>query len=297
VSDSERLAVEEMIRSGPDLASMAPPELRKTYDRMMAEVTKPAPDIAFGAVTANGVSGEIGRAPASRADRTILYFHGGGYVIGSLPSHRGMVSALGQSAGARTLAVDYRLAPEHPYPAAIDDAVAAYRWLLESGAAPSSIALAGDSAGGGLAIACLLRARDEGLPMPAALSLFSPFADLSASSPTVQEKAVEDVLVSPAIIHGMAAAYLGGRDAKDPYASPIYGDLRGLPPMFIQVGSAECLLDDSLRLARTAGAAGVAVELKIWPKLPHVWQLFASLLEEGRQSLTEAGAFLARHFS
>jgi len=260
-------------------------------------VTTPAPDIMFESVSIDGIPGEFGRSPGARSDRTIIYFHGGGYVIGSLRSHRGMLSLLGSAAGVRTLAVDYRLAPEHPYPAALDDAVRAYRWLLASGVAPSAIAVAGDSAGAGLAVATLVRARDEELPMPAAVALFSPFADLSGSGASVLGKAPDDVLVTPAIIAGMGGAYLGDGDRRNPYASPIFADLRGLPPLFIQVGSSECLLDDALRLARNAGAAEVAIEMKIWPKLPHVWQLFAGMFEEGRRSLAEAGEFLARHLS
>lgn len=296
MSETERLAVEEMIRSGPDLAALPPPELRVAYDEI-GGVTPPANNIVFETVFANGVAAEFGRSPSASGNKTILYFHGGGYLIGSLKSHRGLISRLGSAAGVRTLAVDYRLAPEHPYPAASDDAITAYRWLLEQGVAPSNIAFAGDSAGGGLSVATMLRARDEGVPLPAAAVLFSPWADLTCSGDTLREKAAEDVLVSAEIVAGMSSTYLAGADPRSVYASPIFADLSGLPPLLIHAGTAEVLLDDTLRLLRKAAIAGVSVDLKIWPKLPHVWQIFANVLEEGQQSLEAAGKFLSQHLA
>lgn len=294
MSDTELTRVQELIRSGPGLEGLAPPELRAAYDEL-CNVTPPPSDVKFTSEMANGVPVEVGKATGAAADKTILYFHGGGYVVGSLASHRGMVAWLGKEAGMRTVAVDYRLSPENAHPAAVDDALAVYRWLLEGGVPARSIVIAGDSAGGGLSLALLLRARDEGLPMPSAMALFSPFVDLTGSGRSVEEKAKEDLIVTPHIVTAMAAAYFPGGDLRIPQVSPLFADLTGLPPMLIHVGSAECLFDDSLRLAREAGAAAIPVELKIWPRLPHVWQIFASVLEEGRRSLHEAGRYLARH--
>jgi len=294
MSEAQRVALEKKIRSSPHLEGLQPPELRVAYDKL-CDVTPPAPGSTFSQETANGVRVEIGITPGATSERTILFFHGGGYVVGSLASHRGMVSLLGEAAGMRTVAVDYRLAPEHLYPAAVDDALSAYRWLLDGGTAPGSIAVCGDSAGGGLTLAMLLRARDERLPMPAAAALFSPFVDLTGSGASLHEKAPEDVIVTPDIVHAMGRAYHPTGEHKNPYISPLFADLRRFPPLFIQVGTAECLFDDSLRLARHAGAAGVAVELKIWPRLPHVWQIFAAELDEGAQSLADAGRYIRNH--
>lgn len=225
----------------------------------------------------------------------ILFFDGGGYMIGSLNTHRGMASLLAQAAKATVLTIDYRLAPEHSYPAASDDGLSAYRALLEQGHSPASIAIAGDSAGGALTMATLMEARDAGLPLPAAAYLMSPFVDLTGSGDSVTEKEDLDVVVRPGMIEGMGGAYLNGTPATDPKASPLFGKFAGLPPLLVHVGSYEMILDDSLRLLRKAAVADVPIALKVWPKMPHVFQLFAGELEEGRQSLVEAGAFLRSH--
>jgi acetyl esterase/lipase len=202
---------------------------------------------------------------------------------------------LALSASATVIAIDYRLAPEHVFPAASDDCLSVYRALLEQGYAAEKITLAGDSAGGALVVATLMGARDAGLPLPAAAFLMSPFVDLTGSGESGAEKVDVDVVVRPGMIEGMGGAYLNGASPDNPKASPLFGEYAGLPPLLVHVGTYETILDDSLRLVRKAAIADVAVELKVWPKMPHVFQLFAGELEEGRQSLQQAGSFLRRY--
>ena len=285
--------VNEMIRQA-NLGALELPELRAAFDAQ-GDITPPDPSVQYVTEVANGVSCEVGVAPGSVSDATILYLHGGGYMIGSCQSHRGLVARLGQAAGVRTLAVDYRLAPEHPYPAAVDDAFTAYQWLLESGTAPDRVFFAGDSAGGGLAVATLLRCKARNIPLPRAATLFSPFADMGTTGESLVDNLERDVLVTEGMAPGMAQGYLSGADPRSPEASPIYGDLTGLPPILIQVSSHEVLLDDSLRLLRAAILADVKVQLRVYQELPHVWQLYAGVLDEGEEALAEAGAFLAEH--
>lgn len=267
-------------------------ELRAAYDGIGGQFPPPA-DALVREAEIPGVRAEWTQTPGAREDRTLLYLHGGGYVIGSLASHRHLVIALGRAAGMRTLAVDYRLAPEHPFPAAVDDAVAAYRHLLEAGAAPGTLALAGDSAGGGLVVALLLALKAQGLPQPACAVCISPWVDMEALGGSMVSKAGEDPMVQREGLLAWASAYLGGRSAKEPLAAPIHGDLRGLAPLLIQVGSAETLLDDALALAGAAGAAEVEVELEIWPEMLHVWHFFHPVLAEGRRAIARAGAYLS----
>lgn len=290
-----RDTLEAMLRSSPGFGTASVSEMRAAYDA--GGSVSPA-DASIQHIRADGagVPIEIGVSPGAELQKAILFLHGGGYVIGSTKSHRGFVGRLGIAAGVRTVTPDYRLAPEHPFPAAVDDAVAVYRWLL-SECAPEKIALAGDSAGGGLVVAALVRARQEGLSMPAAVALFSPLVDLAAGGESMLEKAAQDPSVTADTIARFRAMYLAGEDACTPLASPIHADLHGFPPMLIHVGTAEVLLDDSLRLARRAAVADVAVELKAWPQLPHVWQFFAGIFLEGQQSIEEAGAFLRSHLA
>jgi epsilon-lactone hydrolase len=252
-----------------------------------------ASDVAVAPADAGGVPAEWTRTPAAETERVVLFLHGGGYVSGSLKSHRHMVAQAGREARARTLALDYRLAPEHPFPAALEDALAGYRFLLASGIAPARIALAGESAGGGLALATALSLRASGAPLPGCLWLSSPWVDLALTGPSLDVKASVDPLLGRAYLSELAGLYLNGADARGPLVSPINADLAGLPPMLIQVGSAETLLDDSLRLAAVAGAADVAVQLEIWPHMIHAWHLFYPELADGRRSLASAGAFIA----
>ena len=289
MSDQERLAIEEKVRNA-GLTSTDVAEVRANYE-LMGKITPLAQGVTAEPCDVAGRPGEYLRPDDDRGG-VILFIHGGGYMIGSLDTHRGIASLLAQAANASVLAIDYRLAPEHVFPSASDDCLAAYRWLLDHGHSPESIAIAGDSAGGALATGTLMRARDEGLPVPAAAYLMSPFVDLTGSGESSATKAEVDVVVRPGMIEGMGAAYLAGAAADNPSASPLFGDFAGLPPLLVHVGSYEMILDDSLRLVRKAAMADVTVELKVWPKMPHVFQLFAGELEEGRQSLREAGAFL-----
>ncbi|GJD81560.1 alpha/beta hydrolase [Methylobacterium gregans] len=253
------------------------------------------PDVRVEPVDAHGVRAEWTSTPAADGERVVLFLHGGGYVSGSLRSHRHMVAQAGREARARTLAIDYRLAPEHPFPAALDDALTGYRFLLASGIAAARIALAGESAGGGLALAMALSLREAGLPLPGCLWLSSPWIDLALTGASLESKAAVDPLLSRAYLAELASLYLNGADARGPLVSPINADLAGLPPMLIQVGSAETLLDDSLRLAQVAGAADVAVHLEIWPRMIHAWHLFYQDVADGRRSLTNAGSFIQSH--
>ncbi len=227
-------------------------------------------------------------------DRAVLYLHGGGYDSGSLVSHRGLVTRIADAARVRTLALDYRLAPEHPFPAAVDDATGAYRWLLAQGYAPAHIVVAGDSAGGGLVAATLVALRDGDTPLPAGAALLSPWTDLSDPERTWERRASEDLLLTPDALHAGARDYLHGRDPRTPLASPRYADLRGLPPLLIQVGGDELLLDNTEAFAAHAQAAGVDTRLEVWPGLFHVWHMMASYLPEARQAIDRVGAFVRR---
>jgi epsilon-lactone hydrolase len=238
------------------------------------------------------VTSASGSAKAAVRAPTILYFHGGGYYFCSPKSHRALVFGLATRAGAPTFSLDYRLAPEHRFPGALDDAMTAYRQLVADGTPPESIVIAGDSAGGGLALATLVALRDAGDPLPAGGVLFSPWTDLAASGTTIRSNDGADPMFSGQAIGRAARVYLGDTPATHPYASPVYADLQGLPPLFIQAGSTEVLLDDSRRVAENARLAGVSVELQIWPKMPHVWQLFAPFLPEARQALDAAAGFV-----
>ena len=252
-----------------------------------------ARDVAVEPVTANGVRAEWTSTPQDDRDAALLYVHGGGYVIGSLDSHRHLVSEAGRAAKAWALALDYRLAPEHPFPAAVEDAVSGYRYLLSRGIRPGRIAIAGDSAGGGLVVAAMLAIRDAGLAQPACGWCISPWVDMEGIGETMSTKAEADPMVQQAGLLEMAGLYLDGVDPRSPLAAPIYADLRGLAPLLIQVGAAETLLDDAIRLAKVAGAADVRVDLQVWPEMVHVWHLFHPELKAGLRAI-EAGGTYAR---
>jgi acetyl esterase/lipase len=242
----------------------------------------------------------LGQRPALRLDPggpaspgTLLYLHGGGYVLGSPRTHAGLTSELARRAGVRAVSLDYRLAPEHPFPAAVDDALAAYRALLEDGVRPTELVIAGDSAGGGLAIATLLGARAAGLPQPAAAAVFSPWVDLALGGDSIDTKDGVDPIFTRRSVQEYADRYLGDRDPTTQLASPVHADLTGLAPLLIQVGSHELLLDDAVRLAGRAGNDDVAVTLQVWPGLPHVFQNQFPTLAEAGDALDEAARFLA----
>jgi monoterpene epsilon-lactone hydrolase len=245
--------------------------------------------------TAPGLKGEwIEPDGGTMPGRTLLYLHGGGYFFCSPETHRSITIALAIQAEARVFAPDYRLAPEHPYPAAIEDAVAAYRMLLAEGIPAGRIVIGGDSAGGGLALATLLSLRAAGEALPAGAILFSPWTDLAGTGETLVSNDNSDVMFHGNGIKAGAAIYLGGTPATDPLASPLYADLAGLPPLFLQASGSEVLLSDSTRLVEKARAAGVAIESEIWPKLPHVWQIFSPFLPEAKAALAKAAVFLRR---
>jgi len=267
----------------------SPQEMRPIFEEL---AVAPAPDVQCERVSAGGVDAEWVCAPGAANDRFVLYLHGGGYVIGSVKTHRDLMARLSRAAKARVLGLNYRLAPEHPFPAAVDDAVAGYKWLLAQGAKPGRIAIAGDSAGGGLAAATLVAIRDAKLPTPAAGVLLSPWVDLEGIGESMTTRAKVDPVVQKEGLAGMAQAYLQGQNPRTPLAAPLYADLKGLPPLLIQVGDAETLLDDSKRLNVRAQAAGVNTKLEVWPEMIHVWQLFASFLPEGQEAVSGIGKFV-----
>lgn len=274
-----------------DRESLSLEETRALYETIAPPVD-PDDDTAVELLDIAGCQAEFATPPGVAGDAALLYLHGGGYCLGSLNTHRRLAWSIAKAAGITSFAVDYRLAPEAPFPAAVDDALAAYRYLLDKGFAPHRIAVAGDSAGGGLSLALMLAARDAGLPMPGAAFLISPWADLSNSLPTIASKAAEDPMISKARLDAFTGAYLGGGDVRQPLASPLNGDLAGLPPVLIHVGAAECLLDDAVGVARRLGAAGVDTRLEIWPDMIHVWHFFAPMLGEGRDAIAVAGTWI-----
>lgn len=225
----------------------------------------------------------------------VLYFHGGGYVACSPRTHRSITAALAMRLQARVFALDYRLAPEHPFPAAVDDALAAYRWLLGQGIGPRSVALGGDSAGGGLVVATLLNIRDAELPLPGCGVCFSPWTDMLGSGSSLLRNAATDVLLQPEDVPRFARLYLAGADPRSPLASPLYADLRGLPPLLVQVSDAEILLDDAQAIHHRCLASGTPSTLSIYHGLPHVWQLLGSWVPETNRALTEAADFIRDH--
>jgi len=266
-------------------------ERRKRLDVLGAQYPLPG-DVLLEPTVANGVRAEWTTTPEADPARAILFLHGGGYMAGSLVSHRHMISLAGREARSRTLALDYRLAPEHAFPAALEDALAGYRFLLSEGFEPARIAIAGESAGGGLAVATLVSLRDAGVELPACAWLSSPWVDLEVVGESMSSKAAIDPMIQKPYLLELAEAYLKGADPRSPLASPIHADLRGLPPMLIQVGSAETLLDDAMRLTRGAAMADVRVTLEVWPDMIHAWHLFYQQLGAGRRALAAVGAFI-----
>ncbi len=224
--------------------------------------------------------------------RRLLYLHGGGYVGGSPRSHRPLVARLADVARTTAFALEYRIAPEHPYPAAVDDAVDAYRALMAAGVWPERTIIAGDSAGGGLAVALAMKLKDEGLPQPAGLFVISPWADLTQGHRTYETKAADDPMITRERLNACAEEYLNGADPQDPFASPVFGDFAGLAPLLIQAGSEEALLGDSLLLAERAGHARVEVRLEVWPEMIHVWHAFGGQLGAARRAIAAAGVWM-----
>jgi acetyl esterase/lipase len=268
------------------------PEQRRRL-ALVTRLTLPARGVDFTAATRGGVSGEFAQARSLATTRgTVLYLHGGAYCVGSPATHRAITSHLARHTSARVFVADYRLAPEHPFPAAVDDAVAAYRALLRDGCSPGHIAIIGDSAGGGLALATALRLRDLGEPLPAALVLFSPWVDLGTPDRGVEPAG--EAMLSRAWTAECARLYLGDCDSSDPLASPINGELRGLPPTLVQVGQDELLLPDARRLHSALAAAEVLVELQEYPRRWHVFQVNAGVLADADRALAAVARFLGQ---
>jgi len=294
MSQQQLQTIVEMLRSQPVVNPNASVEEARAGFEQVASMFPVDADIKREVVIAGGVKAEWVSAPDTDAGRAVLYLHGGGYVIGSIDTHRSLAARLSRASKARVLAIDYRLAPEHPHPAAVDDSVAAYRWMLTQGLKPARIAVAGDSAGGGLTVATLVAIRDAKLPLPGAGACLSPWVDLEGIGESMTTKAGVDPIVQKAGLLQMAAAYLAGKDPRTPLAAPLYADLSGLPPLLIQVGTAETLLDDASRLAERARKAGVTVSYEPWESMIHVWHLFAPMLDEGQQAIDRIGEFVRK---
>jgi acetyl esterase/lipase len=277
-------------------AAETPVEFRAIYARFQAQFPPPH-DVKIEPVNAGGVPAEWVIPPGASMQRAILYLHGGGYVVGAPQGYREMVSHIARAAQARALTIDYRLAPETSHPAAVEDAVAAYRWLLKNGAEPGRTVFAGDSAGGGLTVATLVALRDRGDRLPAGGVCICPWVDLEITGKSMDTNAEADPLVKRDVVRNMAAAYLQGQDPRTPLASPLHAELKGLPPLLIQVGNAETLLDDASRLAERARTAGVDVTYEPWPDMIHVWQAFSSFLPEARQAIDRIGEFIRKRTS
>jgi epsilon-lactone hydrolase len=286
-------AIRALLSSKPRPIGWA--ERRRRIDEV-GSVWPVAEDVEVTAVDAAGVPAEWSIAPGSDALRVLIFFHGGGYCSGSILSHRRMVTEAGRAAGMRTLAVGYRLAPEHPFPAALEDALTAWRFLLGQGVNAASIAVGGDSAGGGLTVALINTLREAGDNVPACAWLVSPWVDLTMSGSTLVSKDKVDPLIHKDYLGELADAYVPrGMDRSDPRVSPLFADLRGFPPTLIQVGSAETLLADATRLAATLGSADAPVTLEVWPHMIHAWHLWNAHLEPACRALANAGAFLHGH--
>jgi monoterpene epsilon-lactone hydrolase len=296
VSIEQRNSLDTILRS----AAFPPGSSVEEQRRLLRELLSAQPLAPEVTVTA-AVLGDVPTAEivvdGVAAPHTVLYFHGGVYVMGDAFLAAELASQVGRRAQAKVISVDYRLAPEHPYPAAVDDAFAAYKALVDNGTAPSDIAFAGESAGGGLAIATLINARDHGLPLPAAAYVMSPYADLTLSGTSMQSKGAIDPLLSREELAARIPDYTSGQDAAFGLISPVYADLSGLPPLLIQAGSHEVLLDDAVRLARQAATADVDVTLDVTAGVPHVFQAYHGLLDEAVAALDRAGQFISAQLS
>jgi len=287
-------AVRAMLTSRPRPSGLA--ERRQRLDDFGNALGAPG-DARLEPVTVGGVPAEWSTTPEADPGRAVLFLHGGGYIAGSIISHRYLACEIGRAARARTLALGYRLAPEHPFPAQHDDALAAYHALLDQGFAPGDIAIGGDSAGGNLTLSLLLTLRDRGRELPCCGWLISPWSDLRANGATMQTKAAVDPMIQQPYLLELAREFAGGIDVADPRVSPQLADLTGLPPLLIQVGSDETLLDDAVGLAARAGAAQVPVTLQVWPEMIHAFPMFFPRVAASRRAAAEAGLFIAAHFA
>ncbi len=296
MTTEQRENLEAILRQSAFPAGISVGEQRRLLRELTAAQPLPA-DVSVTAGTLGGVPTAQITIDGIAADHVVLYFHGGVYVLGDAFAAADLAAQIARRTLARVISVDYPLAPEHPYPAAVNDALAAYQALLQTGTPPSDIILAGDSAGAGLAIATLVNARDHDLPQPAAAYLMSPYADLTLAGPTMTTKRDADPLMSPDNLRSRVPDYTAGYDPALALISPIFADLTGLPPLLIQAGTHEVLLDDALRLARQAALADVEVTLEITPGVPHVFQAYHAILDEATGALDRAGQFLAAHLT
>ncbi len=265
--------------------------VRRRLQRLERVVPGPPAGTRTESIAADGVNAVRTVVSEAREDFCVLHFHGGGYVVGTAPLYRDFSWRISRAARAAVMYFDYRLAPEHPFPDGLDDAVKVYCWLTDR-VAPTRIVLLGDSAGGGLALGTLYRLRDAGIALPAAAVAISPWTDLALTGESLRAHAVADPMMDVTALAGLADCYLGGVDPRNPYASPLYGDGSGLPPVLIQVGSDEILRDDSTRMAARLEAGGSKVDLEIWPRMPHAWHLYARILPEGREAIERIGRFV-----
>jgi monoterpene epsilon-lactone hydrolase len=291
MSKEQQSQLDAILRQGRLDTAADVASVRAAFNALTAQAPVPA-DVQQKPVEIGGVGGIEVTIAGNESESVILYFHSGVYVIGSAAATVPLVGDLVRRTGVNAITLDYRLAPEHPYPAALEDARTAYEGLLEQGMDPGRIVLAGESAGGGLAVATLLASREAGLPMPSCAFLMSPYADLTLSGETLEERQTLDPILTPEGLRVRAPEYLAGADPSDPLISPIFGDLSGLPPLLIQVGSHEILLSDALRLAARAATSDVAVTLDVTPGVPHVFQGFAGLLDEAAAALERASDFV-----
>ena len=250
-------------------------------------------DVVREETNAGGVPAEWLTPETASGDGVLMYLHGGGYCIGSMTSHRHMIANIARAAGVRALSVGYRLSPEHPFPAGLDDAVTVYRWLVEKGTPPKCIVIGGDSAGGGLTLATLLKLREDGIDQPAGAVLISPWTDLTSSGDSIRTQAASDPILNPDRVGHIAQWYADSADVTLPLISPLFADLSGLPPLFVQVGSAEILLDDSTRLAQAALDQGLDLELDVWEDMFHVWHYYADWIPEGREAIEKIAQFMS----
>jgi acetyl esterase/lipase len=296
VSTEQRETLDAILRQSAFPADSNINEQRRLLRELTSAVPLPA-DVTVTAAALGSVPVAEITVAGTEPRHVVLYFHGGVYVLGDAFQAAGLASQLGRRTRAKVISVDYRLAPENPYPAAVDDALAAYEALLDSGTAPSDIAFAGESAGGGLAVATLVNARDRGLPLPAAAYVMSPYADLTLAGTTMETKRAADPLLSREDLQARIPDYTSGQDAAIGLISPVFADLSGLPPLIIQAGSHEVLLDDAVRLARQAATADVEVTLDITPGVPHVFQAYYPILDEAAAALDRAGELLSAHLA
>jgi acetyl esterase/lipase len=296
VSTEQRETLDAILRQSAFPADAGVDEQRRLLRDLLSAQPLPA-DVTVTAGVLGGVPTAEITVDGIEPRNVLLYFHGGVYVMGDAFLAADLASQVGRRAHAKVISVDYRLAPEHPYPAAVDDALAAYGALLQKDIAPSDIAFAGESAGGGLAVATLVNARDHGLPLPAAAFAMSPYADLTLAGTTIETKRDVDPLLSREALQARIPDYTAGQDAALGLISPVFADLSGLPPLIIQAGSHEVLLDDAVRLARQAATADVEVTLDITPGVPHVFQAYYAILDEAAAALDRAGQLLSAHLA